>query len=402
MPIRDRGRRDTLALVGGGRWARVIASVLADLELPFATVVVVSRSNAAVLTQMFSASRFARFVIVPTIEEALNRFGLGAAIIANAARAHVASAERMIGAGIPVLIEKPAALSVNDGRRLLQMADRNGVCAMPSLPFLYCSYLDRFAEVLGSHPEKITRLRLEWSDPAAEIRYGERKSYDPGVSVAQDVAPHVWAILSQVAGGAIEADGVRSCRIARGGRSVCYSLHVDGVKCLVSMRRDAPARRRLLKAKMASRKDTAMDFSVEPGIILRGSTSVSGDVQWAQSPGPVLRQIQEFFSTLNRKTPKRAAEALLGSVALAERCDALLKQRQLKWLAQVRTEGDVRYALRDVLSARFYEQTDAAAGDAQALEVCVESALRLYCTSRGTIDIDALLLQDATAGMQGR
>ena len=189
MPIRDRDRRDTLALVGGGRWARVIASVLADLELPFATVVVVSRSNAAILTQMFSASRFARFVVVPTIEEALNRFGLGAAIIANAARAHVASAERMIGAGIPVLIEKPAALSVNDGRRLLQMADRNGVCAMPSLSFLHCSYLDRFAEVLGSHAEKITSLRLEWSDPLAEIRYGERKSYDPGISVAQDVVP---------------------------------------------------------------------------------------------------------------------------------------------------------------------------------------------------------------------
>src|SRR4051812_23024329 len=125
MPIRDHGRRDTLALVGGGRWARVIASVLADLELPFATVVVVSRSNAAILTQTFSASRFARFVVVPTIEEALNQFGLGAAIIANAARAHVVSAERLIGAGIPVLIEKPAVLSVKEGRRLLQMADRN-------------------------------------------------------------------------------------------------------------------------------------------------------------------------------------------------------------------------------------------------------------------------------------
>src|SRR4051812_48286651 len=135
MRIRVGDRRDTLALVGGGRWARVIASVLADLELPFATVAVVSRSNAAILAQMFSASRFARFVVVPTIEEALNRFGLGAAIIANAARAHVASAECMIGRGIPVLIEKPAALSVEEARRLLQLADRNGVCAMPSLSF---------------------------------------------------------------------------------------------------------------------------------------------------------------------------------------------------------------------------------------------------------------------------
>ena len=130
---------------------------------------------------------------------------------------------------------------------------------------------------------------------------------------------------------------------------------------------------------------------------MRGSTSLSGDPQWAESPGPLSRQIKEFFSTLNRKTPKRAAEALLGSVALVERCDALLKQRQRNWLAQVGNDGDLRYALRDLLSARFYEQTDAPAGDAQALEECVESALRLYCTSRGKIDIDALLLDGTTA-----
>src|SRR5262245_967863 len=127
----DRG--DTLAVIGGGRWARVITSVLVSSDLPFASVAVVSNSNAAVLSQALASTRFARFTIVPTIEEALRRFRVGAAIIANAARAHIGTAGNMIGVGVPVLIEKPAALAVEKARRLLEMADQNDVCAMPSL-----------------------------------------------------------------------------------------------------------------------------------------------------------------------------------------------------------------------------------------------------------------------------
>ncbi len=124
---------------------------------------------------------------------------------------------------------------------------------------------------------------------------------------------------------------------------------------------------------MASREDTVIDFTVEPGIVKRGSTNVSGDAQWAQSPGPLMRQIQEFFSSLNRKTPKRAAEALLGSVAVVQRCDELLKQHQRKW-------SGTRSPLRPTraASARLYEQTQAAPGDAQALEDWVVSVLRSH------------------------
>jgi hypothetical protein len=183
-----------------------------------------------------------------------------------------------------------------------------GVCAMPSLTFLHCSYVDRFAKAIGADGERLKHLKLDWADPVTEIRYGDRKSYDPGISVAQDVVPHVWAILSQIARTPIQADGVKSCRIAAGGP------------------------------------------------------------QWAERSGPLSRQLQDFFSALNRRTAEPVAQALLGLVALAERCDALLKQRQRNWLARGRAEGDLHYALRDLLSPRFYEQAQAPPGDRHALE----------------------------------
>jgi predicted dehydrogenase len=218
-------RGGTLALVGGGRWARVIASVLSGLDTPFAHVLIVSRANAGFLAQNLPSSRFE---VVPTIDEALRRFRPNAAIIANAARAHVSNAERLIAASVPVLIEKPAALKEEEAARLLASAKRHGVCAMACLPLLHCSYLHRFIAQLAASGLSPENLTLEWEDAAGETRYGEPKRYDGGISVAQDVMPHAWAILSQVFGASIDADAVRACGIVAGGRGATYALEVGG------------------------------------------------------------------------------------------------------------------------------------------------------------------------------
>lgn len=382
-------RRDTLAVIGGGRWARVIVSALANLESPFASTVVVSQSNAARLASALASSRTVRFAVVPTIGEALNRFHLGAAIIANAARAHAASAEQLIEAGVPVLIEKPAALTTTQAAHLLEMADANGVCVVPSLSFLHCSYLHRFGMMIAANKKKLRRLTLEWTDPASEVRHGERKSYDAGISVAQDLMPHVWSIIGLAVGTQAGHVEVGSCRIARGGCWASYRLEVHGVPCHVAVKRDAAARRRFLKAEMDCGEELAIDFTVEPGIIISGSTSFGGDPQWTERPGPLSGQIQDFFAARGR-TAEPARQALLGSVALAERCDMLLKRRQREWLAPFRSERDLRYALQDLLSERFYKKRRARPGDARALDEWVANAVRQFRASAGGADIDAL------------
>jgi predicted dehydrogenase len=392
--------RDTLAVIGGGRWARVIASVLANMDLPFNSTIIVSQSNPARLASALASDRRGPIAIVPTIGEALNRFGLKAAIIANAARVHVASAEQLIEAGIPVLIEKPAALTMAEAARLLELADANGVCVAPSLSFLHCSYLHRFAMMIGADKGKLRGLTLEWTDPTSEVRYDDPKSYDPGISVAQDVMPHVWSILGLAVGMPAGDVGVKSCRIARGGRWATYGLEVQGVPCLVTVRRDAPARRRFLKAEISSGEELAIDFTVEPGTILSGSTRFSADPGWTERPGPLWGQIQDFLAALKGRTAEPDTHALLGSVGLVERCDALLKQRQRNWLRLSRTESELHYALRDMLCGRFYKEGHGRPGDVRALDAWVAIAVRQFRASGGDVDIDSWTQQvSASAGM---
>jgi hypothetical protein len=162
----------------------------------------------------------------------------------------------------------------------------------------------------------------------------------------------------------------------------------------VTIRREAPARRRFLEAKSRDGRTATLDFGVEPGIIKSGATSASADPHWTQRSGPLSQQIQEFLSVASGGTPEDAGLALRGSVALAERCDALLKRGQKSWLALDRSESELRYALRDLLSPSLYERGLAEPGDAQALDYLADDALRRF---RNGTPVDALLPEPVTS-----
>ena len=386
-----RVERDALAVIGGGRWARVLASILAGSDLPFASVVIVSES-AALAGAEENRGRFAGFAVLPSIEAAIGHFRLGGAIIANAARAHAATADKLVRAGIPVLIEKPAALALAEARHLLELGDAHGVCVVPSLSYLHTSYLRRFAALLRSKGT-LRRVGVEWRDAAGEVRYGERKSYDAGISVAQDVMPHIWSILNLVIGFAADDLAgqdieVKACQIAKGGSLAEYELEAGGVPSRVALERDAPARRRQVTAELASGDRLEIDFTVEPGTIASGDTQQSGDPQWTEGPRPLARQIGEFLAAGKGRTSAAARHAILGSVALAERCDILLKQRQREWARPERADPELHYACRDLLAGRFYEEGRGRPGDAQALDAWISHKLRLFRSAAPDTDAE--------------
>jgi hypothetical protein len=134
----------------------------------------------------------------------------------------------------------------------------------------------------------------------------------------------------------------------------------------------------------------AIDFTVEPGTITSGGAAESGDPQWAARTRPLARQIGEFLAAREARTNEAAAHALLGSVALAERCDILLKQRQRDWATPERAEGELHYALRDLLAGRFYGEGLGRPGDAQALDLWVDGKMRQFRTSKSEAGIESL------------
>lgn len=379
---------ESIAVIGGGRWARVYLDVLASLSLPY-RLIVVSAANAEQLTDLRDKSG-RDLVVLPGLDDLLQLGRVRAAIVVNAARLHAATSLRLLEAGIPVLIEKPLALELHDVERILIRAEKYNLPVMPALTYQHCSYLRHFARTMRELKDEPVRIHLDWKDPLKEVRYGDDKAYDPGISVAQDVMPHVWTVLAstlEMPDGDFEA---LSCTIARGGRRASFELSFEGTPCSVVLEREAPTRRRFLRVELCSGLSLTLDFTIEPGVITVGSQSICGDLDWDRAARPVSRQMQMFLTRIAQGLgPDASRRASTASVALAEECDRLLKQRQRQWLLgcpTTRIDDDVIYAVSESLGPQLYEARQVIAGDRKGHGRKVMELIQRLATDQAAAD----------------
>lgn len=364
-----RGER-AVAVVGGGRWAKVFVSVLSTLGLPF-RLVVVSSNNAEEFIGLHDVNG-SEILVVSTVEELLLRHKVVAAIVVNAARQHFLTASRLIEAGVSILLEKPMALKQSEVTLLFQRAAKNGVLLMPALSFLYCSYLNRYALAVSNGGGAFGTTHLEWSDPQDEVRYGENKSYDNGISVVQDVMPHIWSILAITLHSRELSLDVTFCSIGRGGRKATFLLSAGAGRCLVSIERDARLRRRVVKTELSSGVRLTLDFTTEPGIISSGDERYCADPTWHHAETPICQQLRTFFSCLDKsKSDEEFGRVGDACIRLTETCDKLLKSAQMDWLRQcprTHLNEDISYAVCDLLAGNFFDSQDIRSGHRVALK----------------------------------
>lgn len=283
-----------IALVGGGRWARVYAGVLSKLPDLVGSVTVVSPRNADGMRQWLATQKLPHDVL-----EVLDPAGFDAAIIVNAPADHEFSAMRFLAAGVPVLVEKPLALNAASAARMIEAAKARGACLAAALVFRFAAYVERFAAAL---PAAWDSLVLTWTDPAVENRYGERKVNDPRVPLLADVLPHVVSILDTLAPGAEIA--YRSAAPNDGGAQTDLDLTLNGRPCLVHLARNAVQRVRLVQV-VAGAGRYELDFSDEPGRITIGGAHDSGDPDWGNRPSPLTQMARRFLEGISGAPDRR-------------------------------------------------------------------------------------------------
>lgn len=326
-------RKDTvLAVIGGGRWGRVIVSVLTKMDLPFERIVVVSKANLNTMNSFLEEhQRLSNLPIalVSSLDELLERYSVKAAIVANAAHQHFDTSSRLIDHGINVLIEKPMVLSVEQAQILLKKAINQGVIIIPGLQYRFCSYIHNFAKELQRLEKIPCKFSIEWSDQIGEVRYGEVKSYDSTINVAQDVMPHIWSILSTIF--CQTQINIISCQTARGGKCAEFSVEMEnGAPGQIVLERDADQRRRLIKVHFESGEFLSMDFSNEPGVISWNNKVISINSNWNSDPKPLASQLQYFLSAINAGVILDLdSDACLNSVSFSEQASDLLAYKNL-------------------------------------------------------------------------
>ena len=257
--------------------------------------------------------------IVPTLDETP-----AAAIIANAARSHGETAQQLIVQGAHLLIEKPVVLTSQEAEHLVTLARQAMRVVLPGLSYRFCSYLHHFAQQIAAL-ESVSGFDLHWSDPAGEMRYGEQKPYDASITVADDVMPHIWTILSVIFPGTTFTTA--NCKATRGGKAAAFTLAGGGMKGTVTIERDSDQRRRLIRLRAGAAEPASLDFAVEPGVMTVGTHCGTADANWTTRPRPLARQFRYFMECVAQG---RAAEsdqtALIESVRFSESTSALLSR----------------------------------------------------------------------------
>lgn len=339
-----------ISVVGGGRWARTIAGVLGTMPGRSDSILVHSPGNSTVVEAWISqrqlGDRMKATAALPAFEAGQDL--PDAVVVANRAGDHYAAAAAALGARIPVLVEKPVCLSPREIEDLCNVADATGTMFGASHVFLFARYFEAYAASVAN-VGRVHGLRLVWTDGAADVRRGEAKSYDPAVTIFDDVLPHIVPMIGQLN---LRDLSLVSLDIQRGGARLAVEAESEGRPVSIIIGRNDQDRRRLIEVETEAGPAT-LDFSDEPGIIKIAGVRRTGDPLWDSAPRPLATMLSAFIAAVDGATLD-ARLSPNGAVAAA-RLAGMIRHRyfasQVKWLEQrlgQPLDSSLHYALMEL------------------------------------------------------
>jgi len=299
-----------IAVLGGGRWARVHISVLKTITEPTVEIFWFTRHNANENRTWLNNNGIINVYIVED-EELLWALRPDAVIITTSTSTHIDLLRKSLYKCIPALCEKPFALDMETAVQLTNYAHTQNTVAGVNLEFLYANYLYDFAQTLKSI--RLSSVDLVWHDPINEVRYGEVKKSYGSTPHLHDVLPHCWSVLQVL----LPDLSLKITKVDVDDANVLVSANsvTSRLALTFSLNRKAHNRRRIVDVNNGM---AILDFSTEPG-----TTTLNGKVtqnQWrgnrpmAGSVGSFLRQIEDPMDNW-----RLSLAATLPAVALAEK-----------------------------------------------------------------------------------
>ena len=168
---------------------RVIRSLLAD----DVAICWVTKASQETSTDWIAKHQLANTIVRGEVTDYST---FDAAVVAQRPTQHFATVNKLLQSHVPTLCEKPLAVTLENTRDLVALANREQTPLGVNLEFHYASYLDSLADQLSK--TKPTEIELVWHDPWIEERHGEIKRGARYTSKAHDMLPHCWSIIRRI------------------------------------------------------------------------------------------------------------------------------------------------------------------------------------------------------------
>jgi dTDP-4-amino-4,6-dideoxy-D-glucose ammonia-lyase len=250
----------SVAVVGGGRWGRVLAGTLISENLAARVVLITEygrRRCAQWLSNQPPQQRDRLSLAGP--DEVARRFD--AALVATRPSTHRHWAELLLSAGTPVLVEKPFVTEQQAERTLIDLATSKGIELAVNHEFLLAPWAIELADVLATGPPP-THVTFCWHETRYSHHHGQVRRMDLTVSTVEDLFPHVLSILTAVFGPRPLA--IRTASPRATGSGFVSDLRWGGLPVRCEVLRDAPSRARRIIIERTPADPLRVAWSAEP------------------------------------------------------------------------------------------------------------------------------------------
>ena len=312
MTVAGKIKPQHIAVIGGGRWARVVGEVLLSNFFPALQISFHSRSNFRGMARWLNKLAGSGDVTVTPDFPNFDAPDRSVAIIANAASDHFAFGALCINQGVSTLVEKPFTNSLSTTRELIDLATVRKSPLAPALVFGFPRYINNYAHLIKQCRE-IYEVEILWSDKKSESRYGETKTYDLNLPIFWDCLPHCLSILRRVF---IEGSiNLLETKIADAETEAEILIQISNVICRIKLQRNGRERQRKISA-LTNLGPIGLDFSDEPGTIEYQGVKSIADRDWEQSPRPLLSMLKTFIENFqNPQSDSRFSLTLADDIA---------------------------------------------------------------------------------------
>ncbi|XZE20268.1 Gfo/Idh/MocA family protein [Pirellulaceae bacterium SH449] len=288
----DMGGPARLLFFGGGRWARIVLEVLLAQTGGATRIVWVTQHNADSAREWITRRGCESIDVVSECPVSISEFS--GAIVATSVDRHYSLARQLLEHGVPVLCEKPIAMTKEQLDELRRLSERGDCPIGIHLEFAYLRAFDDFLELVRGI--KIERIDVDWLDPTVEIRDGVEKRAEFRCDIISDQVPHIWSLVSRVS---LNQSGleIHSVDYSPVKTLLVGSIGNIGVQFQLSRRHSTRRRSVIL-----NHGEATFDFTVEPPNAFCHNQVLNLPVSQFR---PLQLSLASFLAQITTDSPKR-------------------------------------------------------------------------------------------------
>ena len=297
---RASGLPQQVAVVGAGRWGRVICRVLAELSPRLSTIHVVAERNYPETCEWLEEAskdglqHYDRIIVRRSLSEILELGEVEVAIVTKMASQHYAAARELLLANKHLLVEKPFVLRAEQARELVELArERNRVLAV-GYEFMFARALHHYSDLIDRHLADIHRIDFVWKDRPGVVKWGVRKQQDLSANIITDLYPHALSQLNLMLGR--REISLRELRSADGCWKADIELTYGTVPVRIALDKQASEIRRSISVTSSCGRTLALDHTNEPGEVTLDAQKLAPDQLDQSFPGSLTSQLAYFLA----------------------------------------------------------------------------------------------------------